>query len=42
MKSQDAKRTQTVVRDDPELRVELPSRVTLMKVGEGNELGGEN
>jgi hypothetical protein len=42
VKREDAKRTQAVVRDDLVLRIDLASGIALVKVGEGEELSGEN
>ncbi|MBI3758530.1 MAG: hypothetical protein HY269_02095 [Deltaproteobacteria bacterium] len=42
MKCQDTKCAKAVVGDDLGLRVELPGWITLMEMGESEELGGEN
>src|ERR1700757_631104 len=39
---EDAKRTKAVVRDDLVLRIDLASGIALMKMGQGEELSGEN
>jgi hypothetical protein len=42
VKREDAKCTQTVVRDDLILRIDLSSGIALMEVGGGEKLSGEN
>ena len=42
MKGENAERAEAIVGDDLGLRIELASRVALMKMGQSEELGGEN
>lgn len=42
MKGKDAECAEAVVRDDLGLRIDLALRIALMKMGESEELGGEN
>ena len=42
MKCQDAECAEAVVGGDLGLRVDLAVRIALMKMGDGEELGGEN
>jgi hypothetical protein len=42
VKGENAKRAEAVVGDDLGLRIELAGRIALMKMGQGEKLGGEN
>jgi hypothetical protein len=42
MKGQDTQRAKAVLGGDETLRIELPSRISLMEVAEREELGSEN